>query len=110
MWVSKQLGHTDWAFTARTYSRWIDLDAPESGMFAVGMKRTLRFDKHPKDVLTRFSAPRRGRKSESSLSLSIPPLSAKPKMPRVNAREWGRTNSGHWNNRVFSRANGGFRR
>ncbi len=35
MWVSKQLGHTDWAFTARTYSRWIDLDAPESGMLAV---------------------------------------------------------------------------
>jgi len=34
MWVSKQLGHTDWAFTARTYSRWIDTDAPESGLLA----------------------------------------------------------------------------
>lgn len=34
MWVSKQLGHTDWAFTARTYSRWIDVDAPEAGQLA----------------------------------------------------------------------------
>lgn len=31
MWVSQQLGHTNWAFTARTYSRWVTLDAPESG-------------------------------------------------------------------------------
>ena len=35
MWVSKQLGHTDWAFSARTYSRWIPDDAPEAGRKAV---------------------------------------------------------------------------
>jgi len=35
MWVSKQMGHTDWAFTARTYSRWIPDDAPEAGNKAV---------------------------------------------------------------------------
>lgn len=35
MWATKQLGHTDSTFTARTYSRWIDRDAPESGMLPV---------------------------------------------------------------------------
>ncbi len=33
-WVAKQMGHTDWAFTVRTYSRWIDADAPDAGMKA----------------------------------------------------------------------------
>jgi integrase len=37
MWVSKQMGHTDWAFTARTYSRWIADDAPEAGNKAVAL-------------------------------------------------------------------------
>ena len=31
MWVSKQMGHTSWAFTARTYSRWVSLDSPDAG-------------------------------------------------------------------------------
>ena len=31
MWVSKQLGHTDWGFTARTYSRFMPDDMPEAG-------------------------------------------------------------------------------
>lgn len=31
MWVSQQLGHKDWAFTARTYSRFIPDDAPDAG-------------------------------------------------------------------------------
>lgn len=31
MWVSRQLGHKDWTFTARTYSRWIPDNAPEAG-------------------------------------------------------------------------------
>jgi integrase len=34
MWVSQQMGHTDWTFTARTYSRWVSLDAPEAGSLA----------------------------------------------------------------------------
>jgi len=34
MWVSDQLGHTDWSFTARTYSRFISDDAPQAGMKA----------------------------------------------------------------------------
>jgi integrase len=37
MWVAKQMGHTDWAFTARTYSRWIPDDAPEAGNKAVAL-------------------------------------------------------------------------
>ena len=37
MWVAKQMGHTDWSFTARTYSRWIPDDAPEAGNKAVQM-------------------------------------------------------------------------
>jgi integrase len=35
MWVSKQMGHKDWAFTARTYARWIPEDAPQAGNLAV---------------------------------------------------------------------------
>ncbi|MFL7871929.1 MAG: hypothetical protein AB8I58_24075 [Anaerolineales bacterium] len=35
MWVAQQMGHTDWTFTARTYSRWISIDAPEAGNLAV---------------------------------------------------------------------------
>jgi integrase len=35
MWVAKQMGHTDWTFTARTYSRWIPDDAPQAGNKAV---------------------------------------------------------------------------
>lgn len=31
MWVSAQLGHKDWAFTARTYSRFMPDDMPEAG-------------------------------------------------------------------------------
>lgn len=30
-WVSNQLGHTDWTFTAKTYTRWIPKDAPNVG-------------------------------------------------------------------------------
>lgn len=37
MWVSQQLGHTSWAFTARTYSRWVSLDAPDAGEKAAAM-------------------------------------------------------------------------
>lgn len=35
MWVSQQLGHTSWAFTAKTYSRFIQDDAPDAGTKAV---------------------------------------------------------------------------
>ena len=35
MWVAATLGHVDWAFTARTYSRFIPSDAPEAGSKAV---------------------------------------------------------------------------
>jgi len=31
MWVAKQMGHRDWTFTARTYSRFIRDDMPEAG-------------------------------------------------------------------------------
>jgi len=31
MWVATQVGHTDWAFTARTYSRFIPDNAPDAG-------------------------------------------------------------------------------
>ena len=34
MWVAQQMGHTDWTFTARTYSRWVSIDAPEAGSLA----------------------------------------------------------------------------
>ena len=34
-WVSTQVGHTDWTFTARTYSRFIPDDAPDAGDKAV---------------------------------------------------------------------------
>jgi integrase len=34
-WVSRQMGHKDWAFTARTYARWIPDDQPEAGNRAV---------------------------------------------------------------------------
>lgn len=34
MWVSAQMGHTDWTFTARTYSRFIADDAPDAGLKA----------------------------------------------------------------------------
>jgi integrase len=37
MWVAKQKGHTDWTFTARTYSRWIPDDAPDAGLKAVAL-------------------------------------------------------------------------
>jgi len=41
MWVSKQMGHASWAFTASTYSHWIDADAPEAGMkVAMAFKRS----------------------------------------------------------------------
>lgn len=35
MWVAQQMGHTDWTFTARTYSRWVSIDAPEAGNLVV---------------------------------------------------------------------------
>lgn len=34
-WVATQMGHTDWTFTARTYSRFIPDDAPDAGEKAV---------------------------------------------------------------------------
>ena len=34
-WVATQMGHTDWTFTARTYSRFIADDAPNAGNNAV---------------------------------------------------------------------------
>jgi len=34
MWVTQQMGHTDWTFTAQTYSRWVSIDAPEAGSLA----------------------------------------------------------------------------
>jgi integrase len=34
MWVAQQMGHRDWTFTARTYSRWVSLDAPDAGDLA----------------------------------------------------------------------------
>ena len=34
MWVAKQTGHTDWTFSASTYSRWVSIDAPEAGNLA----------------------------------------------------------------------------
>jgi integrase len=34
-WVATQMGHTDWTFTARTYSRFIPDDAPNAGQKAV---------------------------------------------------------------------------
>jgi integrase len=30
-WVAAQMGHTDWTFTARTYTRYIPDDAPDAG-------------------------------------------------------------------------------
>jgi integrase len=35
MWVARQMGHTDWTLTARTYSRRVSIDAPEAGNLAV---------------------------------------------------------------------------
>lgn len=34
-WVANQMGHRDYAFTARTYARWIADDAPAAGKLAV---------------------------------------------------------------------------
>jgi integrase len=34
-WVATQVGHTDWSFTARTYTRFIPEDAPDAGSKAV---------------------------------------------------------------------------
>jgi len=34
-WVATQLGHKDWAFTMRTYARWIASDTPNAGDKAV---------------------------------------------------------------------------
>jgi integrase len=36
-WVANQMGHTDWTFTARTYSRWIPDNAPDAGRKAAAM-------------------------------------------------------------------------
>jgi hypothetical protein len=35
-WLATQLGHTDWTFTARTSSRSISDDAPQTGEKVVG--------------------------------------------------------------------------
>jgi len=35
MWVSNQMGHTSWAFTATTYSKWIDSTLQDAGNKAV---------------------------------------------------------------------------
>jgi len=40
MWVSKQMGHKDWTFTARTYSRWIQDNAPDAGNKAAALWST----------------------------------------------------------------------
>jgi len=34
-WVATQMGHTDWTFTARTYTRFIPDDAPDEGRKAI---------------------------------------------------------------------------
>ena len=53
-WVASQMGHTDWTFTARTYSRFIPDDAPEAGERAVerwtnaGKKLSFRAPNHTK--------------------------------------------------------------
>lgn len=39
-WVATQLGHKDWAFTAKTYSRWIPDNAPEAGQKAAALWST----------------------------------------------------------------------
>jgi integrase len=36
-WVSKQMGHRDVVFTARTYAQWIPNASPELGLKAVEM-------------------------------------------------------------------------
>lgn len=40
MWVAAQMGHTDWTFTARTYSRWIPDNAPDAGKKAAALWST----------------------------------------------------------------------
>lgn len=40
-WVASQMGHTDWTFTARTYTRYIPEDAPDAGSKLVEMHRSL---------------------------------------------------------------------
>ena len=37
LWVAKQIGHTDWSFTARTYSRYIPDQDNQAGNKAVEM-------------------------------------------------------------------------
>ncbi|OHV12968.1 site-specific integrase [Kushneria phosphatilytica] len=46
-WVSRQMGHRDVVFTARTYARWIPNDSPELGMRAVEM-----FGQHSQDSVS----------------------------------------------------------
>jgi integrase len=55
-WIASQVGHTDWTFTARTYSRFIPDDAPDAGEKAVqrwgnaGKKLSLRTSNDDKKV------------------------------------------------------------
>jgi integrase len=37
MWTAKQMGHSDWTFTARTYSHWIPSDMSDAGNKAVAL-------------------------------------------------------------------------
>ena len=30
-WISEQMGHTDWTFTAKTYTKWMPNAAPDAG-------------------------------------------------------------------------------
>lgn len=45
MWVATQMGHTDWSFTVRTYSRFIPDDMPDAGQKAVDRWGAERFSK-----------------------------------------------------------------
>ncbi|MCG8427901.1 MAG: site-specific integrase, partial [Chromatiales bacterium] len=40
MWVAQQMGHTDWTFTARTYSRWVSIDASEAWQLRSGAEKS----------------------------------------------------------------------
>lgn len=46
VWLSKQLGHTDWSFTARTYAKYIEDDDPGAGKKAAEAHRKRKKSKH----------------------------------------------------------------
>ena len=39
MWVSAQMGHKDWGFTARTYAKFIDSDQASAGSKLEALQR-----------------------------------------------------------------------